>query len=230
MVFKCLTVLLVKPKCNPRRDSLSPFSYASSIWSSLVLLCVRGGWTCLQWTSGLYYKHITIINDGSRDISKWRSKLWRYSDVSRGVICNHIIFMIYTLRVVNYAPRNIYSTGITHDDWHLWSSYFNGSSHSSSDTPFSIILFHWKHINRRVNLGRKWARTISRFSGGRTEPISESVGPRQPPFRQRRPSRESPFRRSGFCGFAALRRRRCSDRFVFLPFADLFNEILNGRR
>jgi hypothetical protein len=33
---------------------------------------------CSTGSSGLYYKHIMIINDASSIISKWHSKLWHH--------------------------------------------------------------------------------------------------------------------------------------------------------
>jgi hypothetical protein len=46
-----------------------------------------------------------------------------------GVIGNHTIFIIYAPRVINYAPRNIYSAGVTHDDHQLQSSHFYSTGH-----------------------------------------------------------------------------------------------------
>jgi hypothetical protein len=40
-----------------------------------------------------------------------------------------ICFIIYAPRVINYAPRNIYSTGSTHDNHHLRLSYFYSTGH-----------------------------------------------------------------------------------------------------
>ncbi len=39
-----------------------------------------------------------------------------------GVINDHNILIIYAPRVVNYAPGNIYSIDVTHDDRYLRSS------------------------------------------------------------------------------------------------------------
>ncbi len=40
---------------------------------------------------GLYYKHMTIINDDSSIIINWSSKL---IDVARGVIYDHYMFIV----------------------------------------------------------------------------------------------------------------------------------------
>ncbi len=42
-------------------------------------------------TSGLYYKHMTIVNDNSSIIIKWGSKL---IDTARGVIYNRHMFIV----------------------------------------------------------------------------------------------------------------------------------------
>jgi hypothetical protein len=42
-------------------------------------------------TSGLYYKHMTIVNDDSRVIIKWSSEL---IDTARGVIYDHHMFIV----------------------------------------------------------------------------------------------------------------------------------------
>jgi hypothetical protein len=92
----------------------------------------------------LYYKHIKIINDALRVISKWRSKLWHHSD-------DHNIFMIYAPRVINYARKNIYSTGTNHDNYQWRLSYFYGTG-------------RWKGLARlyaltnlsRASLTKKW--------------------------------------------------------------------------
>ncbi len=84
-------------------------------------------------TCGLYYKNIMIENDTSRVI-----RMMAVSDApSCGIILvtlevslAHILFfIIYAPRVINYAPRNIYSTGVTHDDHHLQSSDFHSTGH-----------------------------------------------------------------------------------------------------
>ncbi len=40
---------------------------------------------------GLYYKHMTIVNDDSSVISRWSSKL---IDAARGVIYDHHMFIV----------------------------------------------------------------------------------------------------------------------------------------
>jgi hypothetical protein len=42
-------------------------------------------------TCGLYYKHMTIVNDNSSVIIKWSSKL---TDAARGVIYDHHMFIV----------------------------------------------------------------------------------------------------------------------------------------
>jgi hypothetical protein len=64
-------------------------------------------------TSSLYYKHITIVNDDSRVISKWCS---------------------------NYTPKNIYSTGVLLDNHHLRLSYFYSTGHWTITKLFSVSL------------------------------------------------------------------------------------------
>ncbi len=67
--------------------------------------------TCV--TCGLYNKHITIINDDSRVVSKWHSKLWHHFlmtlEVSFMLLKSSITFL-----------ENIYSTSVTHDDHHIF--------------------------------------------------------------------------------------------------------------
>ncbi len=53
----------------------------------------------------LYYKHITIVNDDSRVVSKWRSKLW-----CRFLTTLEVSFML--LESSFMLLENIYSTGI----------------------------------------------------------------------------------------------------------------------
>jgi hypothetical protein len=71
----------------------------------------------------LYYKHIIIINDDSRVVSKRHSKLWRHFlatlEVSFRLLESSIMLLV-----------NIYSTGITHDNCHLRLSYFYSTGHS----------------------------------------------------------------------------------------------------
>jgi hypothetical protein len=58
-------------------------------------------------SSGLYYKHMTIVNDNSSVISKWSSKL---IDDARGVIYDHHMFIIQaTGRMLqkNYAVNYV---------------------------------------------------------------------------------------------------------------------------
>jgi hypothetical protein len=54
-----------------------------------------------------------MLSDTSRIISKWCSKLWHLSN-------DYNIFIIYTPRVNNFAPRNSYSTGVTHCNRHVF--------------------------------------------------------------------------------------------------------------
>jgi hypothetical protein len=46
---------------------------------------------CKYWTSGLYYKHMMIVNDESSVIIKWSSKL---IDATRGVIYDRHMFIV----------------------------------------------------------------------------------------------------------------------------------------
>jgi len=64
-----------------------------------------------------------IINDDFRVVSKWLSKIVAsLSDDSRGVI--------YPTREPSIVLlENIYSTGITYDDFHLQSLYFLSIGH-----------------------------------------------------------------------------------------------------
>ncbi len=60
---------------------------------------------------GQCHKHITIVNFTSshqNDVTTWSITYDCHSDNSSGVI--------YAPRVFNYAPREQYSTSITHDD------------------------------------------------------------------------------------------------------------------
>ncbi len=56
-------------------------------------------------TSGLYYKHITIVNDNSVMMLQ--------------VVASHTIVILITLEVSFMLLANIYSSGITHDDRHV---------------------------------------------------------------------------------------------------------------
>ncbi len=54
---------------------------------------------------GLYYKHITIVNDNSI--------------MALQVVASHIIIILMTLEVSFMLLANIYSRGVTHDNRHV---------------------------------------------------------------------------------------------------------------
>ena len=58
--------------------------------------------------SGVYYKHITIVNDDSRVII-----------LTLQVVASPTIVILKTLEVSFMLLENIYSTGTTHDDRHM---------------------------------------------------------------------------------------------------------------
>jgi hypothetical protein len=64
-----------------------------------------GGLFHVMW--GLYYKHITIVNDNSRVIR-----------MTLQVATSPTILILMTLEVSFMPPENIYSTGLTRDDCH----------------------------------------------------------------------------------------------------------------
>ncbi len=109
---------------------------------------------------GLYNKHITIVNDVSEVTRRWRSKLWHHSDNSRGVIYDHTIFL-FILLVINNAPRNIYSIGITHDYCHLGLSYFYNTGHRS---VYTLVSFNQASITfasaALQGAPRSWAQAL----------------------------------------------------------------------
>jgi hypothetical protein len=83
--------------------------------------------TCLLF-SGLYYKHITIVNDESRVVGK----------LTLQIVASLMIVILMTVEVSFMflessimLLENIFSTGITHDGRHLQSSYFYSTGHRS---------------------------------------------------------------------------------------------------
>jgi hypothetical protein len=87
--------------------------------------------TCLLF-SGMYYKHITIVNDDSRVVGKLMLQ----------IVASLMIVILITLEVSfmflesSIMLLNIFSTVITHDDLHLQSLYFYSTeqiSYSFSD-------------------------------------------------------------------------------------------------
>jgi hypothetical protein len=54
---------------------------------------------------GLYYKHITIVNDNSI--------------MALQVVASHTIIILMTLEVSFMLPAKIYSRGVTHDNCHV---------------------------------------------------------------------------------------------------------------
>ncbi len=60
---------------------------------------------CEYATSGLYYKHITIINDDSI--------------MTLRVVASPTIVILTTLEVSFMLLTNIYSRGVTHEDRHV---------------------------------------------------------------------------------------------------------------
>ncbi len=60
-------------------------------------------------TSGLYYKHITIVNDDFRVVR-----------MTLQVVASPMIVILTTLEVSFTLLENIYSTAITHDDRNIF--------------------------------------------------------------------------------------------------------------
>ncbi len=83
------------------------------------IFCISLTSQILSQTSGLYYKHITIVNDDSNFTNKWRHSLvWRSSD-ARVVIYDCNLFIIQAtvfysnLRLGKYETRlKVSSTSI----------------------------------------------------------------------------------------------------------------------
>ncbi len=57
--------------------------------------------------SGLYYKQITIVNDGSSIVSKWSSNGASLTDNARVIIYDHNMFIIQATSALK--AKNIYS-------------------------------------------------------------------------------------------------------------------------
>ncbi len=57
----------------------------------------KGGQNTLHW-SGLYYKHMTIVNDNSSIVIKWSFKR---IDATRGIICDCHMFIIQATAFVS---------------------------------------------------------------------------------------------------------------------------------
>jgi hypothetical protein len=60
-------------------------------------------------TSGLYYKHITIVNDHFRVVR-----------MTLQVVASPMIVILTTLEVLFTLLENFYSTAITHDDRNIF--------------------------------------------------------------------------------------------------------------
>jgi hypothetical protein len=65
--------------------------------------------------SGLFYKNIMIVNDALRVISLWCHNLERYLRSSIKLL--ELSFMLLELSIM--LLKNVYNTGITHDNCHL---------------------------------------------------------------------------------------------------------------
>jgi hypothetical protein len=58
-------------------------------------------------TSGLYYKHVTIVNDDSRVMNMFEASL---TDDARVIICDHHMFIVQEWRIwVGTCPPQLYS-------------------------------------------------------------------------------------------------------------------------
>ncbi len=73
---------------------------------------------CVQFTSGLYNKHFTIINENSSIVNKWQVSL---TDNTRVIIYDRNMFIIQATgvafalaRVINYAPRVMLQIVMSH--------------------------------------------------------------------------------------------------------------------
>jgi hypothetical protein len=77
-------------------------------------------------TNGLDYKNITTVNDTSRVIIM----MLQLGALHRIIILTtlDVSFMLLELSIM--LLENIYSTGVTHDNRHLQSSYFYSTGHS----------------------------------------------------------------------------------------------------
>ncbi len=96
----------------------------------------------LTLTGGLYYNNITIINDTSRVIRMM---------LQLGVSLRNITLMTtevsFKLLVSSsMLLENIYSSGVTHDDHHLRSSYFYSTGQRSPMKQRTFLFCCWKNF------------------------------------------------------------------------------------
>jgi hypothetical protein len=66
-------------------------------------------------TSGLYYNNITIVNDTSRVTIEWHHNLEHHLLLSIMLLELSIMLLESSIMLL----ENIFSTGITHDDYHM---------------------------------------------------------------------------------------------------------------
>jgi hypothetical protein len=113
---------LVHPSCG----KVMPVSYLAQALSMCVYLDLydknisipnSSTWT---YTSGLYYKHITVLNDDSSIISNWCSKLWHHLliDDARVVIYDGNMFIIQATGVPLHLWVNCHLVVWHLVDWH----------------------------------------------------------------------------------------------------------------
>jgi len=76
-----------------------------------------------QYTCGLYYKHITIVNDDFI--------------MTLQVVASPTIVILTTLKASFMLLANIYSTGVTHDDHHVTIIIY------LQYRPQSVRALHW---------------------------------------------------------------------------------------